>query len=481
MKTNSLTRIFLTCLMEAATCSSAMAQTVASGAVTIDNVQTNVENKRVDVAFRLNLNNLKLKAEQQLILTPLLAADGDTTALQPIIINGRSQHIRMQRAGKLDAKNTEGEQPIVVLRKNGTEQSIIYSQSVERMRPVEADQLQVLAAQDLCGCGDLKNQDRTLITTIDNLGAWMPALAFVKPAAEARKQRAEKGEAYLSFRVNKTDIVVDLFDNSRELAKITKTIDLVREDKNVQITGINIHGFASPDGPYANNERLARERAASLKNYVANLYPINAKLFSSNSTPEDWNGFRRKVQQSNLANKEEIIKISNSSLAPDDKDKRIRQLYPHDYAVIMNDIYPRLRHSDYTVSYTVRPFSVEEAKQILKTRPQQLSLQEMFLVAQTMEPGSAEFNEVFDIAVRMFPDDPTANLNAACADLQRRDLVSAEKHLQKADNSAAALNARGALAVMKKDYQLARQLFADAAAAGSEDAKANAQRIANAK
>lgn len=481
MKTNSLTRIFLTCLMGAATCSSAMAQTVASGAVTIDNVQTNVENKRVDVAFRLNLNNLKLKAEQQLILTPLLAADGDTTALQPIIINGRSQQIRMQRAGKLDAKNNQGEQPIVVMRKNGTEQSISYSQSVERMRPVEADQLQVLAAQDLCGCGDIKNQDQTLITTIDNLDAWMPALAFVKPAAEARKQRAEKGEAYLSFRVNKTDIVVDLFDNSRELAKITKTIDLVREDKNVQITGINIHGFASPDGPYANNERLARERAASLKNYVANLYPINAKLFSSNSTPEDWNGFRRKVQQSNLANKEEIIKISNSSLAPDDKDKRIRQLYPHDYAVIMSDIYPRLRHSDYTVSYTVRPFSVEEAKQILKTRPQQLSLQEMFLVAQTMEPGSAEFNEVFDIAVRMFPDDPTANLNAACADLQRRDIASAEKHLQKADNSAAALNARGALAVMKKDYQLARQLFADAAAAGSEDAKANAQRIANAK
>lgn len=480
MKTNSFTRIILACLVGVATCYTAKAQTVASGAVTIDNVQTNVENKRVDVAFRLNLNNLKLKAEQQLILTPLLAADGDTTALQPIIINGRSQQIRMQRAGKLDAKNTKGEQPIVVLRKNGTEQSISYRQSVERIRPVEADQLQVLAAQDLCGCGDIKNQDRTLITTIDNLSAWMPALAFVKPAAEARKQRAEKGEAYLSFRVNKTDIVVDLFDNPRELAKIMKTIDVVREDKNVEITGINIHGFASPDGPYANNERLARERAASLKNYVANIYPINA-LFSSNSTPEDWDGFRRKVQQSNLANKEEIIKISNSSLAPDDKDKRIRQLYPHDYAVIMSDIYPRLRHSDYTVSYTVRPFSVEEAKQILKTRPQQLSLQEMFLVAQTMEPGSTEFNEVFDIAVRMFPDDPTANLNAACADLQRRDIASAEKHLQKADNSAAALNARGALAVMKKDYQLARQLFADAVAAGSEDAKANAKRIANAK
>lgn len=481
MKTNSLKHIFLTCLVGVAACNTAVAQSVASGAVTIDSVQTSVENERVDVAFKLNLSNLKLKAEQQLILTPMLAADGDTTALQPVIINGRSQQIRMMRASKHAKKYAEGKEPIVVLRKNGTEQSISYSQTIMRKQPLESDVLQLFAAQDLCGCGDLQDQDRTLLANIDNLDAWMPAIAFVKPAAEARKQRAEKGEAYLSFRVNKTDIVVDLFDNTRELAKITKTIDLVRDDKNVEITGINIHGFASPDGPYANNERLARERAASLKNYVSHLYTIDNKLFSSNSTPEDWNGFRHKVQQSQLANKEEILKIANSNLAPDDKDKRIRQLYPQDYAVIMSDIYPRLRHSDYTVSYTVRPFSVEEAKQILKTRPQQLSLQEMYLVAQTMEEGSAEFNEVFDIAVRMFPNDPTANLNAACADLQRRDVTSAEKHLLKAGNSAEALNARGALAVMKKDYALARQLFADAATAGSADAKANGNRIANAK
>ena len=481
MKTNSLKHIFLTCLVGVAACNTAVAQSVASGAVTIDSVQTSVENERVDVAFKLNLSNLKLKAEQQLILTPMLATDGDTTALQPVIINGRSQQIRMMRASKRAKKYAEGKEPIVVLRKNGTEQSISYSQTIMRKQPLESDVLQLFAAQDLCGCGDLQDQDRTLLANIDNLDAWMPAIAFVKPAAEARKQRAEKGEAYLSFRVNKTDIVVDLFDNTRELAKITKTIDLVRDDKNVEITGINIHGFASPDGPYANNERLARERAASLKNYVSHLYTIDNKLFSSNSTPEDWDGFRHKVQQSQLANKEEILKIANSNLAPDDKDKRIRQLYPQDYAVIMSDIYPRLRHSDYTVSYTVRPFSVEEAKQILKTRPQQLSLQEMYLVAQTMEEGSAEFNEVFDIAVRMFPNDPTANLNAACADLQRRDVASAEKHLLKAGNSAEALNARGALAVMKKDYVLARQLFADAATAGSADAKANGIRIANAK
>lgn len=477
MSTNSLTRILLSCFVAAVSSSTAMAQSIASGAVTIDSVQTHIVDSRVDVAFKLNLDKLKLKAEQQLVLTPMLVADGDTLALSPIVINGRSKQIRMERNGELASRRTDRRQPIVVRRKNGTQQSINYSQTVNRPRPIEAEQVQLLAAQDLCGCGDIENLESSLIANVENLAAWTPAIAFVKPAAEARKQRAEKGEAYLSFRVNKTDIVPDLFENARELAKITKTIDIVRGDKNVEINGVNIHGYASPDGPYKNNERLARERAEALKTYVAQLYPIDARLFSYNSTAEDWDGMRRMVEQSQLANKAEILAIANSDIAPDDKDKRIRQLYPQDYATILADIYPRLRHSDYTVSYTVRPFSVEEAKQILKTHPQQLSLQEMYLVAQTMEVGSKEFNEVFDIAVRMFPDDPTANLNAACADIQRGDMESAERHLKRAGNSAEANNARGALAVAQKNYKLAKQLFDEAAAAGSAEAKANAQRI----
>ena len=175
MKTNSLKHIFLTCLVGVAACNTAVAQSVASGAVTIDSVQTSVENERVDVAFKLNLSNLKLKAEQQLILTPMLAADGDTTALQPVIINGRSQQIRMMRASKRAKKYAEGKEPIVVLRKNGTEQSISYSQTIMRKQPLESDVLQLFAAQDLCGCGDKENLDNLPIGTIDNIGAWMPA------------------------------------------------------------------------------------------------------------------------------------------------------------------------------------------------------------------------------------------------------------------------------------------------------------------
>ncbi|WP_368671198.1 hypothetical protein, partial [Klebsiella pneumoniae] len=93
------------------------------------------------------------------------------------------------------------------------------------------------------------------------------------------------------------------------------------------------------------------------------------------------------MEASNLADKTAILAVANSSLAPDAKDQKIKKLYPASYRYIMSEIYPRLRHSDYTVTYTGRPFDIEEAKVFLKTKPQQLSLQEMYLVAQTYEPG----------------------------------------------------------------------------------------------
>ena len=416
---------------------------LAGGKILIDSVLTQKKSDSLKVAFRLHLDSLQLKSEQQLVFTPLIAGE-DTIALNPIIINGKNQNIRyLRKSSKL--KNS---QAVVVRRRNDTEQQVLFSQTLPYRKWMKAFNLSM--TEDLCGCGNLMDQDTTLMANIQPT----PRICrdhYVKPKAEAIKVRAEKGEAYLSFKLNKSDILADFRENATELRKITSTIDLVKNDKDVSITNIDIHGYASPDGPYANNVRLANNRAAALRNYVCNLYTIDKKLFTYHATPEDWEGFKKKVEASNLADKSAILAVANSSLTPDAKDRKIKKLYPASYRYIMSEIYPRLRHSDYTVTYTVRPFDIEEAKVILKTKPQQLSLQEMYLVAQTYEPGSPEFNEVFDIAVRLFPDDETANLNAACTDLQKGDLVTAEKHLAKAGNSKEAERIRKIYGEMKAE------------------------------
>ena len=430
------------CILFSQSIMPAQAQQLAGGKIQVDSVLARKNGNRMDVAFRMNLNDLKMKSEQQIVFTPVMVGT-DSIALNPIIIQGRNQAVRYRRL----ADSKKNPQAQVLTRKNKTSQQVYFAQSVPYQKWMKKFKLSV--KEDLCGCGNLMDQDTTQMAVINPI----PKIGrdhYVKPKAEAIKVRAEKGEAYLSFKLNKSDILADFRENATELRKITSTIDLVKNDKDVSITNIDIHGYASPDGPYANNVRLANNRAAALRNYVCNLYTIDKKLFTYHATPEDWEGFKKKVEASNLADKSAILAVANSSLAPDAKDQKIKKLYPASYRYIISEIYPRLRHSDYTVTYTVRPFDIEEAKVILKTKPQQLSLQEMYLVAQTYEPGSPEFNEVFDIAVRLFPDDETANLNAACTDLQKGDLTSAEKHLAKAGNSKEAERVRDVFKQIKE-------------------------------
>ena len=253
-----------------------------------------------------------------------------------------------------------------------------------------------------------------------------------------------------------------------------QTINLVKNDKNTTISAIEIHGYASPEASWEHNTRLAEGRAKTLKDHVRQLVSLDDRLFTVKSTPEDWAGLREYVAKSNIDNRDDILAvIDDTSLQPDAREWRIKQRWPEQYRYLLRNCYPALRHSDYVVSYVVKPFSVEEAKEVLKTNPKQLSLEEMFLVAQTYEPGSKEFNDVMETAVRLYPNDPTANLNAACTRMAVGDLDGAEAYLAKAGSSARAIHARGVIAMLRGDADQARTLLRQAVAAGDADAQKN--------
>ena len=132
-----------------------------------------------------------------------------------------------------------------------------------------------------------------------------------------------------------------------------------------------------------------------------------------------------------------------------------------------------MRRSDYVVTYVIRGFNVQEAREIIRTQPQKLSLQEMFAVAQSYEPGSPDFNHVFDVAVRLYPDDSVANLNAANALLQAGLTEQALPYLDKAGNTPEAQNARGVALLQQGRYDEALPLLKQAQAAGLKEAEEN--------
>lgn len=419
------------------------------GRAAVRQVTVEHEGKTLDVSFTLQLAQLDVPSGKAVVYTPLYIGTGVVT-LPGIVVAGRRESIAADRVGRY-----EGHQ--VVRRENGTAQAVPYVAAVPWEDWMETGKLYLY--EDYCGCGITTDGPKRLLAEVDLGPLPDPEGVYLRPVVEAQKVREVHGSAYLDFPVNRVTIHPDYRNNMAELKKIIATIDTVRNDPNTQITAITIHGFASPEGTYANNRRLAAGRAAALCDYVRSLYDLPERVFSVGSTPENWEGLRRLVAESPLVDREALLDIIGSDEEPDAREARMKRRYPDAYAVMLRDFYPALRRSDYTVRYTVRPFTTEEVLRLVRTRPSLLSQEELFTAAVTFPDGSDEFNELMELAVRLFPDDPTANLNAAVNALRRRDPAAAERYLAKAGDTPQATHARGILAYQKGDYEEALRLL----------------------
>ncbi len=441
------------------------------------NVQIlNKEVKRVGENVNVNMDmifdDLNLKSNRGTVVIPMIVNQGDTAKLPAVEVMGRKRYIYYQRNGK-----TATESPDTVIKyTDGEAQTVHYSQTTPYRTWMENSQLVI--GHDLCGC----NQSILDNGPLKRVGEALPGpmkmcYAYVQPKAEGIKARDNKGTARLQFGLNNSTINQKLANNQSELEKLRKTLDVVRNDTDVQITSIELHGYASPDGPYANNEKLAKSRTAALNDYLRSYYPVEKRLFTYTSTAEDWKGVKDYLAQNSIPQQKEVKQIMASFLSPDEKERAIAQQAPEAHRYLLDKVYPQLRRTDYTIHYNVRSFNLEEARRLIKTQPYKLSQEEMYAVANSYEKGSKEFNEVFDVAVKMFPDDELANLNAAYTAIDRGDKVSAEQYLEKAGNSPQTDNARGALAVLKKDYAAAQDYFTKAADAGLQEAKDNLEEL----
>ena len=286
--------------------------------------------------------------------------------------------------------------------------------------------------------------------------------------------------------MGKYAILPDFRNNALELAKIDNTISTVVNDKNITLEGIILKGFASPEGSYKSNTVLAGNRVKALAEYIRKKHDFKPELFTLDNGSEDWEGLKAKVEADrSVPSREAVLAIINSNDEPDKKDARLAALdggAPYRY--VLKNIYPSLRRSDYRVAYQVRFFTVEEGREIIKTRPQNLSLNEMFLVANTYPVGSQEFIDVFETAVRMYPKDEIANINAATAALSRNDLISAERCLNMVDSMKKLpeySNAMGVLMLLKGEYEHAEEYLNVAYESGLKVAGYNLEELTRKK
>lgn len=445
-------------------------QTLMDGQVSVRNLSVSQTEGTLFIAMDLDVSALKVRSNREVLLTPALTNGENTLSLPAVQVAGRNRYYHHLRNGK---KTPDA----AMLYRRSDVSVIAYRTTVPYEKWMDTARLVTL--NEVCGCCDetISDGNEPLLALRLEPKRFVPAFVYVRPKPEPKINVLE-GSAYIDFPVNRTEIHENYRRNPVELQKIRSTIDAVRNDADTRILALTIKGYASPESPYANNERLAKGRTQTLKEYVRKQYDFPESIIATAYEPEDWAGLERAVENSDLQNRDGILALIRSNTEPDAKELEIKKNYPADYAWLLKNVYPGLRHSDYAVKYEVRAYTdIEEIKRLLKTRPQKLSLNEMYLAVQDMEPGSEEYNEAFEIAVRMFPNDEAANLNAANTAMGGGDLKSAERYLAKAGDMPETVYARGLHAAMSEDYGTARRLFSEARERGVEGAEAMLKRI----
>lgn len=436
---------------------------IAAGRIPVESVSIGRKAGAVTLDMALNTASLRLGRDSEYLVTPVIvSADGrDSVEFAPVLIAGRNFYYLHQRRDDLDGTR--------MVRPGAT--PIAYSSTVEREPWMSDATVRVNTTLYGC-CSSIEGEYSDPVARITPVG-YTPKFEYVTPEADSVKVFQLAGSAFINFPVNRTELYPDYMSNPAELRKITGTIDSIKGDRDITITSLMIKGFASPEGSYSNNERLAKGRTATLRQYVEKLNDFPAGFIATDYMPEDWPGLRAYVASSSLPDRGAILDIIDSDMEPDAKDRKLRTDFPTSYAFLLREVYPSLRHSDYVITYSVRSYtSVEEILAVMRTAPQKLSAAEFYRAARSLENGSEEYNRVIETAVATHPDDAICNLNAANTAMARGDLDTARRNLDRAGQSAEAEYARGVLAALNADYTGALAYFRHASSLGYAPAAA---------
>jgi hypothetical protein len=412
------------------------------------------------VDMDLDMSKLELAANHAQIVTPVISSSTEEIELPRVMIQGTLRNKAFVRELELDDqayREFENNLPYAIVKPKGR---LNYHIAIP-YEPWMADAF-LDVEEDLCGCGNKAKIARSRVfealtkdIKADPVYQVRPQLAFIQPEVEVIKKRTEIGNAYLDFPRGKNEIFPNFGNNPVELAKIDNMIRTIATNKDITVQRVLMTGYASPESSLKFNTELSRARAASMMRYFMNNSTLPSSLFETHTGGEDWEGFRRLLEDYPLSNKKEIFRLMSAIGDVDEREKAISKVdggLP--YKIIYEEIYPKLRRVVCEVSFTVKDFSMEEAKENLAVAPQLLSLNEMYILANTYEVGSPEFLHVFEVARREFPNDPVANLNGAAAALAKNNLREAERYLKQSDSSTPEYaNNMGVYRMLTGDYR----------------------------
>ena len=398
-------------------------------------VARKISDDKVEVSFNMDCSTLRLPSRRQMIITPLIISrsENDTLALPSVCIAGRNRYRMNKRKESLYGKEPaagEGQEMIRFNRKR--DMLLEYNETVPAQEWMSGARVEIFRELQGCaGCGEALGNAPVAELPLFKEEVERPNLQIMVAQAE-EKRRSFTRSAYLNFKVNQSVLLADYMNNPAELAKIYSSIDSIREDDNYRIARIKIVGYSSPEGNYDANARLSEQRAIALVQNLKHAYKLDGSMIECRSVPENWEGLAAWLREYRPSYMQKVLDIIGQIPEPDARDAKVKAIDGGKiYNALLREVYPKLRLVEYTVSYTVVPFSVEQGREIIKTRPDKMNHNEMYQVAVSYGKGSDEYNRIIRMIADRFPSDRIANNNAAIVAWEMGDYDAMQVYMKR--------------------------------------------------
>ena len=300
-------------------------------------------------------------------------------------------------------------------------------------------------------------------------------------------------EADIKFLIQQSNLR-DSETKTQAMKDLNQAIKDADKDEKKMISSLEVLGYASPDGTMKMNENLANERQKVAQKYLAKQLKKNKVQadIESEVTAEDWEGFKKLMENSNIQDKELVLRVLSMYSDPEEREAQIKNLSAV-YKNIAEDVLPQLRRSRLVLTTDLIGRSDDEIAKLAKENPSELSVEEL-LYAATLTNNLDEQGEIYQKVTQIYPNDlrgwnnlgivtfkkgnveaasrlyqkalsidannPDVNYNAGVAALAQGDTKKAGEYLGKAAGTTGNLDAAmGTYYTMTGDYQKASAAY----------------------
>lgn len=286
-----------------------------------------------------------------------------------------------------------------------------------------------------------------------------------------QRVKAKKQEANIKFLINQANLRKSELKNNSvgEFVKLLKEINKDREGLNLQ--NVEIQAYASPEGGFKFNDKLANKRQNVSEKYVRKEMKsagVEGNL-DAHYTAQDWEGFQQLVQASDIQDKDVILRVLSMYKDPQEREQQIRNM-SEGFRELADAILPELRRSRLIIHYETIGRNDEQIKAQYNEDAAKLSADELLYYA-TLEEDAAKKEEIYTKTAQLYTNDYRPLNNLAVMAFNRGDEAKAKELLAQAitkSNNAAEANATlGLIALKNGNVAEAENLIAKAADANA--------------